>query len=193
MDESHLDHSGVVERGLFKAGEDSSALLQPADQPFNDVAIPIGVSIKCDLPCRAIFIGLRGNHRLNVQTQELSINPVSPIAFVTDEYVGPGDRSIVQINNAGLCRRQQCREGLSFMHLSGRQFKRQRMTVIVARQMDLRGKAASGTTKGMVFRFLWVPLFPPPPAQRAARTMVPSTCQTLVSMSPASTNVAWRR
>src|SRR5690606_9178165 len=75
----------------------------------------------------------------------------------------------------------------------GRQFERQRASVAVAEEVDFRRETASRATQGMVVRLGWIFFFPPPPAHRAARTMVPSMHHRFMSRFPRSTSTARNR
>jgi|GEM_PF-3652586 len=178
MYECHPKHSGIVQGGLFEPREDPPAFLEPSDQSFNDVAISVCVRIEWLLPGVAIFVQFRRNHRLNPVRVKHRVDILGAIAFIPCDLFRPGNGHPFEIDNTGIRVFYQSRKCLCFMHLSSSQFKRQRMAIVVADQMDLRGKTSSGPAKCMVRRFAWIPFFPPPPAHRAARITVPSTCQT---------------
>jgi len=60
------------------------------------------------------------------------------------------------------------------MDLSGRQVEPKRMPLTITKKMDFRAHTASTAAQCMILWLVGVPLFPPPEAQRAARTIVPS-------------------
>lgn len=60
--ERKLDHAAEVLGGLFKPREDSPTLLQPSDEPFNDIAITVCVAIEFDRPVATVFVDLGWDH-----------------------------------------------------------------------------------------------------------------------------------
>ena len=74
-------------------------------------------------------------------------------------------------------------EVFRLVRLSGCQVKVKRMTIAIAQHVDFAGQTTAAAADRVVFRFVWVPFFPPPAAHLAARTVVPSTHHRTASIS----------
>lgn len=143
MDEGHFDHSGEVDGGFFKAGEDAAAFFQPADQSFHNVALAVAGFVEVYRPCVSVFIGLRGDHGSDLQFQKHLVDPVRSISFVAGDGGGPGHELAITGRQFVVDAVEQIDERRVFVSLTGREFKVNRTTVGLAHQMNLRGKTAA--------------------------------------------------
>jgi len=184
MDECHLEHSGVVLGCLLKSREDSSAFLQPADQPLDDVPAAVGVAVEVDSARLAILVALAGNHRLDAHVEKKGIDPVGPIALVASDSYWPVDRLAVATGNSDFL--QESFQSGRLVILTCCQVEVQRVTVGIAEKVDFRRKTAPAAAESVIGWLVGIPFFPPPAEQRAARTTLPSMHQSSESMSPAS-------
>ncbi len=101
---------------------------------------------------------------------------------------GVGYRHVVVVGDLGPF--EQLDQGLRLVGLSGREVEVERVAVAVAEEMDLRRETASREAQRMVRGLVGVAFFPPPEAQCAARTTVPSTHHSWSSIAPTSTCAA---
>lgn len=142
MDEGQLDHGSVVGGGLLESSEDAAALFEPADQSLNDVSVAVGLPVELDQPCIAVLVGLGRNHRFDAVFEQVLVDPVGAVPFVSGELQGPGDRLAVEVDH--FSRFQKRFEGLRLVTLAGGEMEAERMPGPVAEQMDFGRKPAAG-------------------------------------------------
>jgi hypothetical protein len=174
-DERHLNHPGIVFRGLLEARENAATFFQPTDEPFDDVTLAVGFSVPLDTANFAVFIALAGDHWLDASIQEVLVDPRGAITLVACQSQRSDDRLAVAAGEVDAF--QERFQSGRFVGLSWRQMEVERVSVRVAEEVDFRRKAAPAAAESVIFGFLGVPFFPPPAAQRAALTMVPSMHQ----------------
>jgi hypothetical protein len=140
VDERELEHAEVVFGGLLEACEDASALLQPANESFDDVPLAVCVPVEGNRPGVAIFVTLGRNDWRDSRGQQVLVDPVGAEAFVTRQ----SDRAQRFPDFlSGDCRSLQQRfQGLRFVRLSRREVDVEGMAVAIAKQMDLGRKPA---------------------------------------------------
>ena len=102
LNERQPDHAGEDLGGLLEATEHPAALLEPADQPLDEVAVSVGRLVERDRPRVAVFVGLAGDHRRDVQRQQIVVDPVGAVALVPGERHRPGDRLALGVEQAGV-------------------------------------------------------------------------------------------
>lgn len=139
MDEGHFDHTAEVERGLLEASEDAATFLQPANEPFHDVACAIGLGVKRHRSRLRVLVALRGNHRLDAEALQILVDPVGSVAFVAGQLQREEHRLVVQIAQRHAF--EQRFERLRFVGLAGGEAVVQRIPLAVAQQMNLGRKA----------------------------------------------------
>ena len=92
----------------------------------------------------AVFILLRGDHGLDPQVQEVFVDPIGAIPFITTQRQRPSDAFPVAIEQACVRTVEHLLQGRGFMGLARRQMKMQRMAVAITEDMDFCGKTAAG-------------------------------------------------
>ena len=145
MDERHLDEATKVQCGLVEPRKDSSRLFQPADETLDDIPAPVRSPIKFHRTGSTVFVLLRRNHWLDAELQQVRINPVGAIPFVTAKLHRPSYRlafAVLQLGIRSFQERVQCR---GIMGLPGRQMKVQWMATTIAEQVNLGGKTPART------------------------------------------------
>src|SRR3954453_8275800 len=80
--ESHLDHAAEVLRRLLEPRHHPAAFLQPADQALHDAPPPVRLAVELHRARRPVLVLLRRDHRLDVQAQEVFVDPIGPIPLV---------------------------------------------------------------------------------------------------------------
>lgn len=141
MDERHLYHADEVLRGLLESRQHASALLQPTDQPLDDVAIPICVAVEFDRRRCSVFVFLAGNHGLDAKLDEVAVNPVGSVTFVARQLCRIDDREVVLVDDVHVF--EQRLQRLVVMRLARGDVHMQGMPVPIAEQMNFRGKTAA--------------------------------------------------
>ncbi len=154
LNERHADHPAEVLRGLFKSGEDSAALFQPANQAFNTIAIAICLLVKLDKATIAILVTLGRDHRLDIQIQQVFIDPVGAIPLVARQRHRPGDRLAFFIDQLFIGADHERIEYGRFVRLTGGQMKVKRMTVPIAQNVDFTGQTAATAAERVVVGFV---------------------------------------
>jgi len=187
LDKGESDHTGEALGGLLEPAEDAAALLQPADQPLDDVAVTIHLLVESHGPGLVIFVGFRWDHRRDIQVQQVIIDPRGAIVLL-GRRGDSSDRLTVEIEQMFIRtdhHRVECRR---FVRLTGGQLKVQRMARPIAQHVDFADQTAAAATECVVRRFFGIPCFPPPAAHLCARTAVPSMHHSLslISTSPYS-------
>lgn len=190
-DERHPNHPGIVFRGLFEAREYAAILFQPTDEAFDDVTLAVGVAVPLDAAGFAILVALAGDHWLDAGIEEVLVDPLGAITFVASQRQRCNDRLAVAAGEIDAF--QERFQSGRFVSLSWRQMEVEGVSVRVAEEVDLRRKAAPAAAESVILGFLGIPFFPPPAAQRAALTMVPSMHHRSESTRSASICAAWRR
>jgi hypothetical protein len=142
MDEGQLDHGSVVGGGLLESCEDAAALFEPADEPLDDVSVAVGLPVELDGPSVAILVGLGRNHRFDAVLNQILVDPVGAVPFVSGQLKGPGNRLAVEVDHFRLF--QERFEGLRLMTLTGGKMEAERMSGSVAEEMDFGRKPAAG-------------------------------------------------
>lgn len=117
-------------------------------------------------------LALGRDHGLNAAAFQGVENPPRLIGLVARQGRGPDTDGALAVAHVGVVERVE--EGRGLVRLSGRQLEVQSVALAVAEEVDLRRKTPAGPAQRMVLRLAAVPFFPPPAAQRAARTTVPS-------------------
>lgn len=140
MDERELEHAEVIFGGLLEAGEDAPALLQPANESFDDIPLAICVPVECDRPGVAIFVALGRDYRRDPRSQQVLVDPVGAEAFVAGQ--SDGAQRLGCLLSADCRALQQCFQSLRLVRLSGREVDVEGMAVPIAEQMDFGGKPA---------------------------------------------------
>ena len=77
-----LHHGEVVDGRLLEAGENASALFEPTDEPLDDVAIAVSLTVELNGPRVAVLVDLRGDHRLDAVLQEPPVDPVGAVRLI---------------------------------------------------------------------------------------------------------------
>lgn len=136
MDEGHADNAAEVLGRLLKAREDAPVLLEPADQTFHDIAIAISLFVERHRPSVAVLVLFGRDHRLDVQFQQVLVDPVGAIAFVAGQRRRPGDRLAVGIVQLLVGVGQQGVECGAFVRLARRDVKVQRVALTITKNVD---------------------------------------------------------
>jgi hypothetical protein len=89
VDECHFDEPAEVLGSLFKPREDAAGLFQPSNQTFHDVPPPIGFAIEFHGAGLTVFVLLGGNDGANLSIQQVSVDPIRTISFVTAQRYRP--------------------------------------------------------------------------------------------------------
>lgn len=167
-----MNHPSEVDRGFFEAAEDPAGFFQPANQPLDHIP----AAIKIPVNVGAGLLGHRFPHlrddRLNRFGLELAENRSRIIRLVSGQSLGLNQGLQRRVDH--FRRRPQVLKQPGLMRLSGTELDVQRGSRAVADDRDFRREPAAGTAEGVVVRFVGVRFFPPPAAQRCARTIVPS-------------------
>lgn len=142
MDKGQHDHAGVVRCRLLEAGQDSARLLEPADEPLDDVSAPVGLSVELDGSRCAVLVRLAGNHRLDILLQQKTIDPVGAIALVAGNLHRP-QHVFIKVRDVSVV--DQLHHGLRLVGLARRQRKVQGIAAAVAEHMDFRREAPART------------------------------------------------
>src|SRR5436190_862588 len=145
VDERHLDHAGKVFGGLFEAREDSSTLLQPSDELFDDAPAAVGTAVEADDPRFRELILLSGNDRFDSQLVEILVDPVRAVRFVARQRPRPGNTFTIAVDKHLVGCFQQALQHGGLVILARRQMKMQGVTATNAEQMDFRRKTAART------------------------------------------------
>jgi hypothetical protein len=138
------------------------------------------------------LVGLFGDGVRNAAFSQVRAEVAGAVSLVCDDLVGPAPRSVqAGAGNTDPFQQRTCAD--TVVALAGRHQDRQRAALAVAGKVNFGGQSASGSTEGVIVRF--VLLLPPPFRPVAAvcwwaraRTMVESI-RTSQSMSPAAS--AW--
>ena len=154
LNERHADHAAEVLRGLFKSREDSAALFQPANQAFNNIAIAIRLLVKLDEPTIAILVALGRDHRLDIQLQQVFIDPIGAISLVARQRHRPSDRLADFIDQLFIGADHERIEYGRFVRLTGRQMKVKRMTMAIAQNVYFAGQTAATAAERVVVGFI---------------------------------------
>ena len=144
MDERELEHAAEVFGRFLESGEDAPALLQPTDEALDDVALAVCFSVEFHGPRVAAFVLLRWDHRIDAEVQEVLVNPVGAIPFVSTQRQRPSDALTVAVEQMAIRTVENLLQGSAFMGLARRQMKMQGMAGAIAEDMDFRGKTAAG-------------------------------------------------
>lgn len=182
LDDRHIDDTSKVNSRLLVSREDTSAFLQPSDKPFDNVSLTVLFFIEVDQASTSIFVFFRGNDRDDSHFDQHLVDPPSAITFVTGDSDRPRNHLAIAASYLFICAVEKVNERTIFVALSRRYFKVKRESVSIAGEMDFRGKTAARSPKSMILGFFRVTFFPPPAAHRAARTIVPSTHQSSLSI-----------
>lgn len=174
LDEGQPDHASEVLGGLLEPAEHPAALLEPADQPLDYVAVAIGLTVERHRPVAAVLVGLARDHRRDVQVQQVLVDPIGAIALVPGQRHRPSDRSAPRVEQAGVRTDHHGIERRAFVCLPGGQLEVQRVTGRITQHVDFAGQTAAAAAQRVVRRLVRVPFFPPPEAHLWARTVVPS-------------------
>ena len=175
MNESQLDHAGVIESRFFTAGPNASPFFQPADEPLDEVAVAVRFAVERHGASVAVFVGFTRNDGTDLQIVPRVFDPSGTVALVARERGGPRHGLSLAIGDRGIGTLPQRNPRGSLVVLTGCQRKVQRTTVTVTPQVDLGAQSPARTAQRVVFRLGGHAFFPPPATQRAARTTVPST------------------
>jgi len=140
VNEGHFEHTAEVLGGFLETGEDTTALFEPADQPFDDVAFSILVPIELDSTRITVLVLLGRNHGADTQFHEVFINPIRTISFVASHRHGPSNADAITIENIRIRILQQPIEDRGFVGLASREMELKWIAVSVAKQMDFRRK-----------------------------------------------------
>ena len=167
-----MDHSQRVDGGFFKAAEDAAKLLESPEEPFNDISATIGFSIKVGMIDIIGLLALFGDHGLNTFRIQLIDDLRRAGGFVPGQCVRLDEVFPLWVAHLGGV--PQVFEELRLVSLSGAEFRVQRATLAVTDDVDFRGESPARAAPRVVFGFVSIPFFPPPPAQRWARTIEPS-------------------
>lgn len=89
--EGERDHAAEVLGGLFKSRKDATAFFQPADEPFHNVASPVGFFVELNGTSRGVLILFGRNHGLNSKLEQVFIDPVSAVSLIAAEGKRPSD------------------------------------------------------------------------------------------------------
>src|SRR6185437_7913930 len=144
-DEGQGEHAAEVLCGLIEAREDAAAFLQPADQPFNDVAAAICLLVELNGPSRAIFVLLGWDHRLDSQVEQVCVDPVSSISFVAAQGERPSDSLSVFVEQTFIGRYEQLVDHGRFVRLASREVEVQGETISIAEDVDFCRKTPART------------------------------------------------
>ena len=82
---------------------------------------------------------------MDAQLQEVIVNPVRSIALVAGDGQRPSDWFAIVVTQLGIGAFQKRLQSGGLVGLTGREMEVQRMTLAVAKQMNLRGKTAART------------------------------------------------
>lgn len=186
-----MDHSQRVDGGFLKAAEDASKLLESSEESFDDVAATIGFSVKVGMIDIIGLLSFFGDHRLNAFRSQLIDDLCRAVGFVPGQCVRLDE--VFQLWVAHLGCVPQVFEELRLVSLSGAEFRVQRATLAVADDVDFRRESPTRAAQRMVCRFVRILFFPPPPAQRCARTMLPSIDHRLWSNRSSALNRDFKR
>jgi hypothetical protein len=63
LDVRHFNHAAEVAGRLLEPREDAAALLEPADESFDDVSIAVRLAVEVDQPRIAILVGFGRDDR----------------------------------------------------------------------------------------------------------------------------------
>lgn len=144
MREGHLEHAAEVLRRLLEPREDAAAFFKPPDQLFDDATSSIRGFVEVYEPSITIVFGLAGNDGLDVQVQQVLVDPVGSITFVSRKRHRPGHGLAPLVHDRLVRPFQQRCKGRRFVILPRSQMKVQRMPMPIAQQVNFRGKTALG-------------------------------------------------
>jgi hypothetical protein len=124
LNDSELEHPGVVDGRLLEAAEDAAALLEPADQPLDDVAAAVELPVEAGMIVIVCLVALLWNDRQNVAIEEPVVDSLGSIRQVACQCLGRSLTATAWCRNVGGLEHlfQQRR----FMLLTRRQFEVQR-------------------------------------------------------------------
>lgn len=114
-----MEHAEVVDGGLLEAAEDAAKLLEPADEPLDDVAAAVGVSVESGV---AGIVGPRpllGDHSLDALQLERVDDCGRAVGLVTRQGVRLNQVPQRRVADFGLV--PQFIEELRFVRLAGTQ------------------------------------------------------------------------
>ena len=144
MNKRHLNHSAKVLSGFLESGENASAFFEPTDKLFNDRPSPVGITVESNGSGIRVFIALGRDDRLHVQLQQILVNPIGAIAFVSSHSHRPCDWIAIKINHRLICSLQQRGDCGRFVSLAGSQMEMKRVTVPIGKDVDFRRKTPTG-------------------------------------------------
>ncbi len=145
MDECHFQHGAEVFGGLLETREDAARFFEPADQAFNDAALPICFAIEGNESVLAVVAVFARYHRINSQFEEVFVNPVGPLTLVASQGDWPRVGFSGIINQFCISSHKQRIEHDRIMRLTRCQMKMKWITITVTQQVKFCGKTAART------------------------------------------------
>src|SRR6516162_587759 len=89
MDHCQLDHGQVARRELLEPRGDATALLEPAHQSLDGVALPIRAAVEAGLFGLRRLIRVVWDDGLDAQPDQILSDPPGVVGFVPGELPGP--------------------------------------------------------------------------------------------------------
>jgi hypothetical protein len=117
MNECHFDEGSEVFGCLFKTSKHASSSFQPSHQALHDVEQAVCFAIEFHRTRIAVLVLFGRNDRLDVSFQQIFVNPIGAVSFVTAQRYGPRDRFARAITEArvGALQHRVQRCGLVFL------------------------------------------------------------------------------
>lgn len=119
MDECHFDEASEVFGRLFETSKDAASFFQPSNQALHDVAPAVCFAIELHRTRSAVLVLLGWNDGLDVSFQQILVNPVGTVPFVTAQRYGPRNRFARAITEARVGAFQHRVQRCGFVFLAG--------------------------------------------------------------------------
>ena len=145
MDERHFQHATEVFCGLLEACEDAAGFFEPADQALDDAALSVRFTIEGDGARLAMVAVFARNHWFNSQFEEVLIDPIGPVAFVTSQSDRPSERFSRVVDKFAISSHEQHIENGRIMSLTRREMKMEWVAMAITQQVNFCGKTAART------------------------------------------------
>lgn len=140
MNKSNLQHAAEVHGSLLESREDATCLLEPTDQPFDDIPSAVSLTVEFHGSRVAVFVFFGRNDGLNSKFEEVLVNPVGTVSFVGSQCHRPSDGFTIAVQEICVRTVQYGFQRPRLVRLSGGELEMQRMTVAIAENMNLRRK-----------------------------------------------------
>ena len=152
----------------FEPGAETAALFEPADELLHHAAPSVQPAIEAMPPVTGVLVPAAGNHGLDRVPAQPVANPLEAVTLVAGERSRSGAATDADPTHDFL-------ELCAFVDLPRRDMRREGKAVAVSDQVELAPESAARATQCVVDGLFSAPFFPPPAAEREARTIVPST------------------